>query len=32
MTSYSFIRENAVKVLHPWHKEDESGQSGKHAI
>ena len=25
MTSYSFIRENAYKVLHPWHKDDESG-------
>ena len=25
MTSYSFIRENTYKVLHPWHKEDESG-------
>ena len=25
MKSYSFIRENAYKVLYPWHKEDETG-------
>ena len=25
MKSYSFIRENAYKVLYPWHKDDESG-------
>ena len=25
MKSYSFIRENAYKVLYPWHKDDSSG-------
>ena len=25
MKSYSFIRENAYKVLHPWNKDDDSG-------
>jgi len=25
MKSYSFIRENAYKVLHPWQKDDKSG-------
>ena len=25
MKSYSFVRENAYKVIHPWHKDDESG-------
>ena len=25
MKSYSFIRENAYKVLYPWHKDDEEG-------
>ncbi len=25
LKSYSFVRENAYKVLHPWHKDDESG-------
>ena len=25
MKSYSFIRENAYKVLHPWNKDDNSG-------
>ena len=25
MKSYSFIRENAYKVLYPWHKDDTSG-------
>ena len=25
MKSYSFIRENVYKVLHPWHKDDETG-------
>ena len=25
MKSYSFVRENAYKVLYPWHKEDSSG-------
>ena len=26
MKSYSFIRENAYKVLYPWHKDDTSGE------
>ena len=25
MKSYSFVRENAYKVIHPWSKEDETG-------
>ena len=25
MKSYSFVRENAYKVLYPWHKDDETG-------
>jgi sterol O-acyltransferase len=25
MKSYSFIRENAYKVLYPWHKDDKEG-------
>ena len=25
MKSYSFIRENAYKVLYPWHKDDPTG-------
>ena len=25
MKSYSFIRENAYKVIHPWNKDDKSG-------
>lgn len=25
MKSYSFVRENAYKVLYPWHKDDEFG-------
>jgi len=25
MKSYSYIRENVYKVLHPWNKDDESG-------
>ena len=25
MKSYSFLRENAHKVVHPWTKDDESG-------
>jgi sterol O-acyltransferase len=25
MKSYSFIRENAYKVVYPWHKEDKEG-------
>ena len=25
MKSYSFIRENAYKVLYPWHKDDTTG-------
>ena len=25
MKSYSFIRENAYKVLYPWHKDDKTG-------
>ena len=25
MKSYSFIRENAYKVLYPWHKDDQEG-------
>ena len=25
MKSYSFIRENAYKILYPWHKDDETG-------
>ena len=25
MKSYSFIRENAYKVLYPWHKDDKDG-------
>jgi len=25
MKSYSFIRENAYKVVHPWNKDDKSG-------
>ena len=25
MKSYSFIRENACKVVYPWSKDDESG-------
>ena len=27
MKSYSFIRENVYKVLHPWNKDDDSGNS-----
>ena len=27
MKSYSFIRENAYKVLYPWNKDDEEGRS-----
>ena len=26
MKSYSFVRENASKVLYPWHKIDTDGQ------
>ncbi len=26
MKSYSFVRENAVKVLYPWEKDDTNGQ------
>ena len=25
MKSYSFVRENAYKVLYPWNKDDEEG-------
>ena len=25
MKSYSFVRENAYKVLYPWHKDDKEG-------
>ena len=25
MKSYSFVRENAYKVLYPWNKDDETG-------
>lgn len=25
MKSYSFVRENAYKVIHPWNKDDETG-------
>ena len=25
MKSYSFVRENAYKVLYPWNKDDDSG-------
>ena len=25
MKSYSFIRENAYKVIYPWNKDDTSG-------
>ena len=25
MKSYSFVRENSYKVIHPWNKEDETG-------
>jgi sterol O-acyltransferase len=25
MKSYSFIRENAYKVVYPWSKDDDSG-------
>ena len=25
MKSYSFVRENAYKVLYPWHKDDTTG-------
>lgn len=29
MKSYSFIRENAYKVLYPWNKDDENGLTVK---
>lgn len=25
MKSYSFVRENAYKVIYPWHKDDDTG-------
>ncbi len=25
MKSYSYVRENAYKVVYPWHKDDERG-------
>ncbi len=27
MKSFSFIRENSTKLMHPWHKDDEDGPS-----